>query len=205
MKKKYLLIPSLALLMAMPFAVDKTPVMAFAEGEETSEVEPVAEEQEEPVAEEETDPSIDKKTFDIESIVIDGKTIGEWKKELMDEQTRSTAIMGLALAGAVALLGFIKWLLDHKLLTSNKTQIASLISENQQVKQLTSKLEGVVAEYKARDEKLMKAVKEAHGDAIRIEQILNIVMTHDPTLVSSGAFRKAKALLEGRDAESEEN
>ena len=199
MKKRYLAIPSLALLLSVPFCVMQKPLMVYAEGEEAqSSVAQSTETTAEQTSEK-------KGGIDIESITIDGKTIAQWKKELSDESTRNAAIQGIIWAAAIFLMGVFKWLIDHRVLTANRAQIAlvgtSLKTGEAALKEEIARLKELVGEYQQRDAQIRELVEKCNANNLRVESLLGIVMTHDPTLVAAKAYEKAQAILGKNDGE----
>ena len=200
MKKRYLVIPSLALLLTAPFCVKNAPVVAYAEDEEqTSQVTT----EEETVSSEETATET-APIIDLDNLTFDGKTFAEWKKELTDENTRFAAIWGIIWAVALGSITILSKFYDHKKVLTLKKLVEDLKNKNLSLEDNADKLEKLLAAVGDRDKKIVAMVKEAKGDTKILKEVLTIVMTHDPTLVAAGAFKKAMSLLEMTDEEAGE-
>ena len=199
MKKLALALPIIALLGCSAFGLQK-PVQAFAEdSQESSEVVPEEQESSEP------------KKFNVDEVVIDGKTIEQWKNELKDSNTRSTAIIGLIVFAAGGFLFVLKWLTEHKIIkatsllsTANAEEIEKqkklLAEKTEELKalelQFRDTMESVYQEVKFQLENMSKAQAEYAEESVMARQMLETIMKTDPTLVANGAWREAQKALE---------
>lgn len=194
MKKALLLLPLTALALSAPLLAVK-PVAAYAE-EETS------------VSEETSVTETDSSTeggFDIKDIVIEGKTLEQWKAELKDESTRNAAVMAIIMSLVPTLLFVIKWLTDRGVI--GKTRKLQAECEN-----IVNEVSGYVHDAKTialkEREKVTEQIEllkgmldKANEEAKQYRDMLETIMKTDPTLVASEAYRK---YLESKDGEGKE-
>lgn len=194
MKKILFVIPLLALIGTTCFGMSKA-IPAYAEGASEESVSQVSEEVS---SVEEQSQSETASKFDYNSIVIDGKTIEQWKKELSDENTRNAAIMAIVWTAATAALFLLKWLVEHGLIRKNaKTAELASLSASELKDVLMQNEEKFKAYYKSMEERSALAIQEAKKTQI----MLDTIMKSDPTLVASDVYQKTLKALENTDGE----
>ena len=195
MKKSLKLLCFTALLAVIPAAsLAGKPIMATADDSE--EISLVSEE----VIDEEPQEEETSKASPIDQVVIDGKTIEQWKKDLADENTRLVTLLTLAIGVFFALLKVVEILSRRGLLkesNENSGKIVNLteaISEekknfDKQYADLSEDLVTSVAEVK----ELVNGLPELFGS---VHEILLLMISSNPELVARDAYKKAKEILE---------
>lgn len=205
MKRPMLLIPFAALAFAAVLGGPKA-MPAYAEGEEpieTSIAEASSEEvvSEETVSEESVESAAESsKKFDVNSIVIDGKTVEEWKRDLKDESTRNAIIMSFALSALPTFLFVIKWLTDRDLIGKAKKIVANTSAQldalqakaDEQEAKFNEKIAALENHQQAFEEHAKKVIENGE----RTGDMLELVMKTDPKLVAADAYAKAKRQVE---------
>lgn len=199
-----LFIPTLALFGAAVLATPKVAV-AYAEGDEPLTSESVSAE------EEVSSEASSQKGFDIDAIVIDGKTIEQWKNELRDENTRSAAIIGLIAFSCGGLLFVLKWLKDHGMLkktfgvvSDTKEYLKEKQEELEKAKKDFDEKRGAFEQYVSEKEKYIEGKiseleekgKAYHEESAMGRAMLETILKTDPTLVKNGAYEEAKKAME---------
>lgn len=211
MKKTLLFLSALGLtaLTALP---SSRPISVSAEGEEDTSLvsEAVSSAQEEASS-----------SFNIDQIVIDGKTLEQWKKELKDNNTRNAAILALVPSVVLAVLYIIKWLADRNML-KKVNAVSSLANLNtEDVKKLVAEYDEKLKGYEKQLEQYVESSKKLYGDAkdalnakidraeaLLIEEkkkadsvmkALMEIAKNDPDQISAGTYRRIKDILEVSD------
>lgn len=195
-------------------ALGSKPIQAFAEGSE-EEVSLASESVEESIQESEEITS-EGKTNPIDSVVIDGKTIEQWKKELADEQTRGAAITGIIVAGVGALIVFLRWLAEHGRISKLNAQALALKEKAEELNKLLQEtkkeyLDPIDATYQGATDvvnggldKANAVMKKALAKFDEVEQLLLIMMQSDPNLIASDAYYKAMNYIKQVKSNGEE-
>lgn len=203
-----LLLPATMLLLTATFIPNSKPIGALANEELSSETTSVQEEQSEETSE-------SKKTNPIEQVVIDGKTIEQWKKELMDENTRVTAIIGIVAFLLGSGLFLLKWLSERGLLKTNKKDIervetlATSIGESAKEALAYSEKAGEIAnriEKKAGEipEEVKQVLKNNSDKIEMLEKVLFTMIENDPALIASNTYKKAMEIKKEMEHGKEE-
>ena len=195
MRKRFLLLIPMVALAATPFLCMKDAVPTFAEEEISSSVVP-----EEP-SEGEGDTSKPK----IDDIVIDGKTIAQWKAELKDENTRMVAIFSIAFIAFEGVMFALKWASERGLLKKNLAQGTKLEDSGAKLEGLLGKNEKDAAEAVKKLQEDIEAMHKLYeGKAKEEAAIISMfesIMKTDPNLVAQNTYAKyeesLKALKEG--------
>lgn len=196
MKRPMLLIPFAALAFAAVLGGPKA-MPAYADGEEPTETSIAEASSEEAVSEETAESS---KRFDVNTIVIDGKTVEEWKRDLKDESTRNAIIMSFALSALPTFLFVIKWLTDRDLIATAKkivsctsAQLNALqVKADEQEAKFNERVDALESHQQAFEEHAKKVIENGE----RTGDMLELVMKTDPKLVAADAYAKAKRQVE---------
>lgn len=200
-------LPIIALGMACAVPSIK-PLPAFAEGEEP-EISAVSSESLSEEAPEE------QGKFDVDSILIDGKTIAEWKRDLKDENTRNSTLIAIAVSLVFALLSVLKILSERGILKKNKD-----VADENQKNLLASKerYEEYVKAIDATSEKAKESMKEItdllssaktvlEENKEAKEQLVGVlleIIKADPNQVKAETYKKAMKIIKGGDNEQKE-
>lgn len=209
MKKTIILFPLILGFMTLTAVPMSQPLATYAEGEVSSTA----------VSSEVV--SVESSKGGLGEIVIDGKTLDDWKKELKDESTRNNAIFTLALIVAFVTFYTLKWLSERKLL--NKTNAISTLA-NLNTVDLKKKIDEYDEKLKAYEKELSNASLEAvtayeKGKAELQEKLdqanalleksnsnykavigsLLEVVKADPNQVGAGTYKRIKEILEASE------